>query len=109
MAEQETIGFDHCHVGRIIAEKWRLSDNLSSALAAHHQEGRHHLSGFSDVIGAANIYAKSFSLGSAGDGSLADPTSIAMKKTGPEGFELSKFRSDVAAELEKAKIFLTVS
>jgi hypothetical protein len=32
-----------------------------------------------------------------------------MKKTGPDGFDLSKFRSDVAAELEKAKIFLTVS
>jgi HD-like signal output (HDOD) protein len=108
-AEQETLGFDHCHVGHIIAEKWRLSDNLSSALASHHQGEQDLRSRMGVVIGAANLYAKSFSLGSAGDGSLADPISISMKTSGPDGRDLPKFQSDVAAELEKAKIFLTVS
>jgi len=108
-AEQETLGFDHCHVGQIIAEKWRLSHNLSSALSSHHQGKLHSLAGFSDVIAAANICAKSFSLGSAGDGSLEDPTPIVLKKTGSDGYDLSRFQSDVSTELEKAKIFLAVS
>jgi putative nucleotidyltransferase with HDIG domain len=108
-AEKDTLGFDHCHVGKIIAEKWRLSNNISSALASHHQGELHDLAGFSDVIAAANICAKSFSWGSAEDGSFEDPTPLVLKKTGPDGCDLSQFQSDVAAELEKAKIFLAVS
>lgn len=108
-AEKETLGFDHCHVGQIIAEKWRLSDNLSSALASHHQGELHFLARFSDVIAAANICAKSFSWGSAGDGFFEDPTNLILKNTEPGSHDLSWFQSDVAAELEKAKIFLAVS
>jgi len=108
-AEKDTLGFDHCHVGQIIAEKWRLSDNLSSALASHHQGELHFLARFSDVIAAANICVRSFSLGSAGDGSVEDPTLLLLKNSGPPGHDLSEFQSDVSAELEKAKIFLDVS
>lgn len=108
-AEKETLGFDHCHVGQIIAEKWRLSDNLTSALASHHQGELHFFSGFSDIIAAANICAKSFSWGSAGDCSFEDPTTLILKNTEPGSHDLSRFQSDVAAELEKAKIFLAVS
>jgi putative nucleotidyltransferase with HDIG domain len=108
-AEQETLGFDHCHVGQIIANKWRLSDNLSSALASHHQGELHFLAGFNDVIAAANICAKSFSLGSAGDVFREDPTPLVQENPGSNVYDLSQFQSDVAAELEKAKIFLAVS
>jgi HD-like signal output (HDOD) protein len=107
--EKITLGFDHCHVGQIIGEKWRLSVNLSSALALHHQGELYFLARFNDIIAAANIYAKSFSLGSAGDGSFEDSTPMPLNKTGPDYSDLSQFRSDVAAELEKAKIFLDVS
>lgn len=108
IAEKETLGFDHCHVGQIIAEKWRLSDNLSSALASHHEGDLHFLAKFSDVIYAANICAKSFSLGSAGDCSLEDPTPFVLKNIGPDSYDFPQFQSDVAAELEKAKVFLAV-
>ena len=106
-AEKDNLGFDHCHVGQIIAEKWRLSDNLSSAIASHHQGELHFLARFSDVIAAANIFAKSFSWGSAGDGFFEDPTSLA--EVALRACDLSQFQSDVAAELVRAKIFLAVS
>jgi HD-like signal output (HDOD) protein len=106
--EKDTLGFDHCHVGQIIAKKWRLSDNLSSALASHHKGDLNDLAEFSDVIAAANICVKSFSCGSAGDGFLEDPMPLLLKKTGTGYHNLSRFQSDVAAELEKAKIFLAV-
>jgi putative nucleotidyltransferase with HDIG domain len=108
-AEKETLGFDHCHVGQIIAEKWRLSDNLSSALSSHHQGELHFLARFSDIIAAANICAKSFSWGSAGDGFFEDTANLILKNSEPGFYDLSWFQSDVAAELEKAKIFLAVS
>ena len=109
-AEQETLGFDHCHVGQIIGEKWRLSNNLASALGSHHRgELADDLAEFCDFIAAANICAKSFSWGSAGDGFFEDLTPLVQKKTGSGLHNLSRFQSDVAAELEKAKIFLAVS
>ena len=108
-AEKDTLGFDHCHVGQIIAEKWRLSDDLSSALALHHQGELHDLAGFSDVIAAANICAKSFSWGSAGDGAVEEMYPPMLRIVGADSFDFTQFQSDVAAELEKAKIFLTVS
>jgi len=109
IAEKDALGFDHCHVGQIIAEKWRLSDNLSSALASHHQGKTHDLVGFSDFIATANVCARSFSLGSAGDDSIEDQMPLVLKKTGHGSHNLYRFQSDVAIELEKAKIFLAVS
>ncbi len=107
--EKEILGFDHCHVGQIIAEKWRLSDNLSSALTSHHQKEQHEPAGFNDVISSANICAGSFSLGSAGDVSFENPRPLVVKYTGADSCDLSPFQSEIVAEVEKAKVFLAVS
>jgi len=36
-AESQVLGFDHCHVNRLIFTKWKLGRNLYLAAALHHQ------------------------------------------------------------------------
>ena len=35
-AEQEVIGADHCHVGSLLAAKWRFPDALVDCIRRHH-------------------------------------------------------------------------
>lgn len=37
--EHERLGFDHAHVGRMLAEKWRLPPQLVECVALHHADG----------------------------------------------------------------------
>ncbi|MDR0528629.1 MAG: HDOD domain-containing protein [Zoogloeaceae bacterium] len=37
-AEQERFGMDHCEIGRIVAEYWRIPADLVSAIANHHAQ-----------------------------------------------------------------------
>jgi len=36
LAEQATMGFTHCETGQALAEKWKLSDDLTEVIAYHH-------------------------------------------------------------------------
>jgi putative nucleotidyltransferase with HDIG domain len=35
-AEHATMGFTHCETGRALAEKWKLSDDITEVIAHHH-------------------------------------------------------------------------
>ncbi len=35
-AERDTMGFTHCETGRVLAEKWRLADDVVQVIAHHH-------------------------------------------------------------------------
>jgi putative nucleotidyltransferase with HDIG domain len=35
-AEQATMGFTHCETGRALAEKWKLTDDITEVIAHHH-------------------------------------------------------------------------
>jgi HD-like signal output (HDOD) protein len=35
-AEQEVLGFNHCDSGRLLAERWQLSDDLQEVVSLHH-------------------------------------------------------------------------
>ena len=57
--EERLIGLNHCHTGRMIAEKWKLGDEIGEALTFHHDyrsqksiQG-HHVS----IIELADLYA----------------------------------------------------
>jgi two-component system copper resistance phosphate regulon response regulator CusR len=43
-AEQEVLGFDHCESGRLLAERWQLSEDLQEVVSLHHtglDSGKH--------------------------------------------------------------------
>lgn len=54
-AEADLLGYDHCEVGGLLAEKWRLPIDVADAIRNHHgaQEGEHTLRG---VMSAADQF-----------------------------------------------------
>jgi putative nucleotidyltransferase with HDIG domain len=55
IAEQELLGFDHCEVGGMLAEKWNLPADVADAIRNHHgeHEGETTLTG---VVAAADQF-----------------------------------------------------
>ncbi|UCF93759.1 MAG: HDOD domain-containing protein [Desulfobacterales bacterium] len=111
-AENAAFGFDHCTVGRLIAEKWQLGHNLIASFAYHHQpqaaadEDRP----FVALLALANLFANWSKLGASGD-NFAD-TALAndlLEQIGCSWASLANLRDTVAEEIEKAKIFLRLS
>jgi HD-like signal output (HDOD) protein len=111
-AEEAVFGFDHCLVGKMIAEKWRLGDAIGESLCYHHDpesaKGKNRK--FIAVVALANIYANIYEIGSAGDPFPEDKfLNYLLQKIGIEWVKLSGLHKTVLEDIEKAKIFLQVS
>jgi len=111
-AETMVLGFDHGLVGKMIAEKWQLSNTITESLCFHHepsgatQENRM----LTAMVALANIYANLYDFGSAGDPFPEGPIiSYLLNTLGFTWADMSALRHTVAAEVEKAQIFLQVS
>ncbi len=111
-AENEIFGLDHCMVGRLIAEKWKLGESLIHALAHHHNAPDSHpdTQAFVAVVALANACAKCWQIGASGD-SVEDDSQLSelLKQVGVERSMLTELREHVLEEIDKAKIFLEIS
>ncbi len=112
-AEISAIGIDHCQVGYLIGSKWKLADQVRAAIIAHHEPSM-------DLYGAdvriwcitslANQLAKLFSIGSSGDADIdSELAGCLAKHIGIDFNVLARMKSDIEAEIEKARIFLQVA
>ena len=111
-AEEMMLGFDHGMVGKMIAEKWQLSDVLVDLLRCHHQPEQ-----ASDksrilvvIVALANLYANLFDIGSAGN-KYPDMGQIEalLVSVGIKWSELSALHGVVESEINKAQVFLQVA
>ena len=111
-AETTVFGFDHGVVGKLIAEKWKLNDNITQTLCFHHEptEAEKQNRPLAYMVALANIYANTYDFGSAGDhypeGSAIN---FLLKALNVTWKDMAAIRSTVSAEIEKAQIFLKVS
>ncbi len=64
--ELEFIGLNHSQAGKILAEKWELSDLLIDAIANHHDLG-HSQNALKDCVFAANQISKHMQFGNGGN------------------------------------------
>lgn len=112
IAESNIFGFNHAEVGKLIAEKWQLSANISEALCFHHNPAEaspanHKLI---VIVALANIYANLYEFGTAGDlypdGSIMNAL---LNFLGISWQDVLSLKDTVVSEVEKAKIFLKVS
>jgi HD-like signal output (HDOD) protein len=111
-SEMMQIGFNHCQVGGMIAEKWKLGIGMQTAITRHHDPGPDSVPRYlAAAVGAANLLANHFQRGSAGDHNrldlqllqnLADRIEIPAEGL----FDLAP---QMETELEKAKVFLQIS
>jgi putative nucleotidyltransferase with HDIG domain len=112
-SEQLYMGIDHCQVGYLIGAKWKLDNRIQTAIVRHHEAAKD-----SDGIdipiwcatGLANQLSKTLSIGFAGDADI--DAELAGQMADAAGIDYTTFaqkKSDIEAEIEKAKIFLQVA
>jgi len=70
--EREMFKMDHCHVGAVVADTWKLPEVVVTAIEDHHKPVRKPLlktgrSSLSDYVALGNSFAKCLGLGHSGD------------------------------------------
>src|SRR5579884_2894072 len=71
--EQELLGFTHCDAGAMLAERWRLADDISAVIAHHHNPPAH--SPYAGLLGLINLCDRICYLNGLGPG-IADSGQI---------------------------------
>jgi putative nucleotidyltransferase with HDIG domain len=111
-AEKSIFGFDHRLTGKMIGEKWQLSQAMIACLAHHHnpemvtEDNRPLVA----TVALANLYANIFEIGSAGDihQEVLEVEQL-IAASGMEWFRVAALHETVLAEIEKAQIFLQIT
>lgn len=107
--EQELLGIDHQEVGRLIAEKWKLNEAMTSSICFHHdvaaapEEQRVRVA----YVALANMYSNIHDHGYAGD-PFPDETEAGklLEIAGLNWEMFSDIAVDLQKEIEKAQVFL---
>ncbi|MBU4177166.1 MAG: HDOD domain-containing protein [Proteobacteria bacterium] len=111
-AEEIMLGFDHGHAGKMIADKWQLSQALTELLRFHHapENASPNNRQLVSVVALANTYANLFDVGSAGD-RFPDTSRVdeLLLLVGLKWHDLSSLHTVVEQEIEKAQVFLQIA
>lgn len=111
-AEHNIFGFNHCTVGRIIAEKWSLSKNLQDSIYYHHrpEDVKEENRQFIEIIVLADAYSNIMNIEPWED-YLIEDTIIPdlLKRLGISPEELFGLRENIVNEIDKAKVFLQIT
>ena len=112
-AEQGCVGVDHCEVGGMIARKWQLGPGLSASLAGHHAVDESAAAGglgLAEAVALADLLAHRTGAGTAGGNSLSETQRAWLGRRWRLGDEdQAEMSAAVAAEIEKAKVFLEIA
>jgi len=110
-AEKNIFNIDHCHVGKIIAKKWKLNSAVSECLEYHHspQDSSPENYNLIKTVSLADIYANLLEKGLAEqnpfDKSIEDQI---LNDMGVSQDVLIDLRSTVLDQIEKSKVFLEI-
>ncbi len=111
-AETMVMGLDHCLAGRLIGEKWQLTQNLVEILSHHHkpEEASANYRELVATVSLANCYANVYEFGSAGD-HFQDSASLydSLKLMGMSWADLANIKDKVESEIAKAQVFLQIA
>lgn len=110
--EESSFLLNHCIVGRIIADHWKLTDSMKKAISGHHQP-------YATVkepervtlyITLANIYANLIGMGVIKDNAtILDLREKVLKSLDITENEILGIHQSILQEIEKAKVFLQVA
>ena len=109
LAEKKVFGLNHCEAGKMIVEKWRLSEQIIDVLEHHHnpenaaEENQFLVSG----VAIGNFYSYFAEIGNAGD-IRQEPSNIEsiLQIVGFEWDGISELDEQAKDAIEKAQIFL---
>jgi putative nucleotidyltransferase with HDIG domain len=115
ISEKQILGIDHAYVGNLIAEKWKLGEEISDTITYHHApetfQGVQNDILFTVIL--SDHFANSSEIGFSGNRYLRDIYPEVMRYFGDDtelSFNnISAFNGEVQQEIEKAQIFLKVA
>ena len=111
-AETVILGLDHGLAGKMVAQKWQLSNAITDTLGYHHDPGKADQENreLVAIVALANVYANIFDFGTAGDPyQNYDQLTKLLNLVGFKWGDLSFLLETVEDEIEKARVFLDVS
>lgn len=109
--ESDNLGITHTEVGRMISEKWRLTQETSECILYHHDPEAAAEENFKLVaaVYTANTYCNLNEIGFSGDRYAAPIDLNILERLGIDEEYLDNLFDSISAEVEKASIFLHVS
>jgi putative nucleotidyltransferase with HDIG domain len=115
VSEKELLGIDHTYVGNLIAEKWKLGEEISDTITYHHApetyQGLQNDILFTVIL--SDHFANSSEIGFSGNRYLENIYPAVMRHLWNDtelSFDnISAFNGEVEQEIEKAQIFLKVA
>lgn len=115
ISEKKHLGIDHAYVGNLIAEKWKLGDEISDTITYHHTPETYQgvQSDILFTVILSNHFANRSEIGFSGNRYLEAlyPDILWHLGDDAEWFfsNPSAFNGDVEQEIEKAQIFLKIA
>lgn len=115
VSEKQLLGIDHAYVGNLIAEKWKLGEEISDTITYHHApetyQGLQNDILFTVIL--SDHFANSLEIGFSGNRYLESIYPEVMQylenNTELSFSNISTFNDEVEQEIEKAQIFLKVT
>lgn len=115
VSEGQTFGLDHTDIGKLIADKWRLGADISDTIDFHHATAEYageHKS-IVCVVSLADYFVNSLKIGYSGNMHRAEiPPGILNYLKDHLGLTLNSLEGiikDMASEVEKSRVFLTLT
>lgn len=109
-AEKDILGITHTEVGRMIAEKWRLTDENYECILHHHSPdlASKENAVLVSVVSIANVYCNINQIGFSGNRYAKMIDHDRLQKVGVTEEYLDDLFESISSEIEKASIFLQV-
>ncbi len=109
--EREIIGITHTEVGKMIAEKWNLTEETLECLLHHHDPNMSSEQNYKLVasVYAANIYCNENQVGFSGSRHTKSIEEHILTSIGITEEYLDGLFETISTELEKAAVFLKIS
>jgi putative nucleotidyltransferase with HDIG domain len=109
--ENEIIGITHCEVGKMIAEKWKLTDETFECILYHHDPNLASDKNFKLVasVHIANSYCNLNEVGFSGNRYAKKIDDYLLSEIGITEDFLDDIFESISAEIEKASVFLQIS
>ena len=110
-AEYKTMMVDHSQVGLMIAEAWKLGDEIRDAIQHHHQSAEYNGShrDILDTVVLANYFANTTEIGFSGDRYPEKPEPEVSQRLSTDINYLDDIEDMVKQQIEKARIFLQLA
>jgi HD-like signal output (HDOD) protein len=109
--EERTMDVNHCEVGRLIIKNWNLGPVMEDVVFFHHFLDQYPGNNREVLltVAAANFFANTYQIGFSGDRYPEKLALSVFEELGITLDDLEEIEEKATGEIEKAKIFLSVS